>query len=59
MYSVDRQWRLGGFVPFFSFGQSIPFYSNKKVMDRLEQKRVWIDQDIIDGPHCIYLDRKT
>ena len=28
---------------FFCFGLSIPFYSNKRGMDRPEQKRVWID----------------
>ena len=35
---------------FFCFGLSIPFYSNKRGMDRPEQKRAWINQDVIDGP---------
>ena len=37
----------------FCFGQSIPFQCSKNGMDRPKQKRVWIDQDVIDGPHCI------
>ena len=28
------------------------FYCSKKGMDQLKQKKVWINQDVIDGPHC-------
>ena len=38
----------------FCFGRSIPFWCSKKGMDRPKQKRVWINQDVIDSPHCIY-----
>ena len=27
-------------------------YCSKKGMDQLKQKKVWINQDVIDGPHC-------
>ena len=37
----------------FCLGQSIPFYCNKKGIDRPEQKRAWIDRDVIDGTHCM------
>ena len=44
-YSVDCQWFLGWSIPFFVLVDLYPFYCIK---------RVWIDQDVIDGPHCIY-----
>ena len=27
-------------------------------MDQPKQKRVWIDQDIIDGPYCNYSHKR-
>ena len=36
----------------FCFGRSIPFYCNKKGMDRPEQNRVWINQDVLNCSHC-------
>ena len=35
----------------FCLGRYIPFYCSKKGLDQPKEKRVWINQDIIDSPH--------
>ena len=52
-YSVDSQWCLGWSIPFYHFIGFIPFYCPKKVWINKNDKKGWIDQDVIDGPHCI------
>ena len=37
----------------FCSGRFILFYCSKKGMDQLKQKMVWINQDVIESPHCI------
>ena len=38
----------------FCFSRSIPFFCSKKGVDQLKQKKMGINQDIIDGLHCIF-----
>jgi hypothetical protein len=52
-YSVDHQWCFGRSIPFCHFSLSIPFYCPKRVRINQNDKRVWINQDVIDGPHCM------
>ena len=48
------QWPLGWSIPFFVLVNpySIPFYCSNKGMDRPEQNRVWINQDVLNCSHC-------
>ena len=48
-------------IIFFVLVDPYPFNAVERVllllvvsMDRPKQKRVWIDQDVIDSPHCTY-----
>ena len=50
---MDSQWCLGWSIPFYHFIGFIPFYCPKKVWINKNDKKGWIDQDVIDGPHCI------
>ena len=43
MYSMDHQWSLGWSIPFSVLVDPYPFNA---------VKRVWIDPDVIDSPHC-------
>ena len=43
VYSVNCQWCPGRSTPCFVSVDPHPFYCSKKGVDRLKQKRVWID----------------
>ena len=52
--SVDRQWCLCRSTPFFVLVD--PHHFNAvKGCGSTKTKKVWIDQDIIDSPHCSIL----
>ena len=49
-------WLIHSPYPFLFWSiNSYPFSAVKSGMDRPKQKRVWIDQGVIDSPHCIFM----
>ena len=63
--SSDQKMPISDFQSQFSMSKMIriflncvlvdPFECSKKGMDKPKQERVWMDQDVIDSPHCILI----